>query len=255
MEKIMRLALLISGGGTTMQEILRAVRDGTLSRVHPALIIASKDDAGGIKKAIDHGIDPHNIVVIKPKSFAHPEEFGEAIIAECRSRGVNFIGQFGWLPLTPVNVINVYKRRIMNQHPGPLDPGREDFGGVGMYGRRVHFARLVFVRLTAPLGLKPGMPGYSQHFYTEVTAHHVTKELDRGAVMDSIRVQIEPDDDVDTLQKRALVQEHALQIRALNTVLDGHNYTIRRLDPLVLDEHIGYLNQAKFFAGLAFPKG
>src|SRR3989344_1290503 len=110
----MQLAMLISGGGTTMQEILRAIGDRTLSRVNPALVISSKESAGGIQKALNNGIETKNIVVIKPGKPRHSEEFGELILAECRLRGIDFVGQFGWLPLTPANVIAGYKGCIMN---------------------------------------------------------------------------------------------------------------------------------------------
>ncbi len=128
----LRIALLISGGGTTMREILRATKDGRLPHVIPALMIASREDASGIEKAHEEGMADRNIVVLKPKAFGSPSAFGAAIISACRNRGVDLVGQYGWLPLTPPNVIEAYENMIVNQHPGPLDPGRPDFGGEGM---------------------------------------------------------------------------------------------------------------------------
>ena len=138
----MKIALLISGGGTTMEAIIKAAQNDTLKNVSPVLVIVSKESAGGLIKAKNLGISEKNILVINPKNFKTEEEFGEKIIKECEERKVDFIGQYGWLVKTPENVCEAFKGRIINQHPGPLDNGRSDFGGAGMYGKRVHKARL-----------------------------------------------------------------------------------------------------------------
>jgi phosphoribosylglycinamide formyltransferase-1 len=257
METKMQLAMLISGGGTTMKQILLAIQAGYLPRVNPALIIASSYEAGGIGQALKNGFEMKNIAVIKPrKNPAESQIFGEEILSACHLHGVDFIGQFGWLPLTPENVIDAYRGRIINQHPGPLDPGGiGDFGGPGMYGRRVHCARLAFVRWTAPRALKPGVAGYDEHFCTEVTSHHVTKEFDQGPIIGRTVVPIFPDDDVDMLQKRALPYEHKLQIDMLKAISKGNMPSFIRKKSLVDYNHLEELSDAKRFARTIFPKG
>src|SRR3989338_4157665 len=138
MSTVLRLAMLISGGGTTAAAIIKACRDGLLSGIEPVLVIASKQNINGIEIVKNLGIPEKDILVIAPKQFPTSEKFGETIIKACRQKNVDIVGQYGWLCKTPVNVIEAFRDRMINQHPGPLDPGRPDFGGPGMYGRRVH---------------------------------------------------------------------------------------------------------------------
>jgi len=91
----MRIALLISGGGTTMEAIIKAARDGQLPKVHPALVISSSENAGGIEKAKNLGIKEENILITKPRGFEAEEDFGKAIISECRKRDVDFLPERG----------------------------------------------------------------------------------------------------------------------------------------------------------------
>ena len=72
----MRIALLISGGGTTMEAIINATKNGTLKNVVPVLIIASKKESGGIEKARELGISEEDILIINPKDFKTEKEFG-----------------------------------------------------------------------------------------------------------------------------------------------------------------------------------
>lgn len=245
MQDGLRIAMLISGGGSTAEAIIRACSEGRLRDVVPALLIASKPDIGGIQKAIALGIRTEDIVVIERKAFATPEEFGEAILRECRQRGVNFIGQYGWLPKTPANVVEAYEGMMINQHPGPLDPGRPDFGGKGMFGKAVHAARLNYLRAA-------GWP----EIHTEVVAQRVHAEFDLGAVVESKRVVIEERNwTPEQLQSKALVNEHLVQLSALQAFAHGTVKEIVRETPLIPPENIPILEQAKADAIKAYPKG
>lgn len=248
----MRLALLISGGGTTAEQILRACNPKSMGKsplsgkISPVLLIASRErDEGayGITKALYEGLDGSNIVILKPGSFPTPLDFGEAIIGECEKRGVDLIGQYGWLPLTPPNVIERFQGMMINQHPGPLDPGYLDFGGKGMYGTAVHAARLYFVRRV----------GKDRFPWTEVTAHRVTDQYDEGIVIGRSEVPIEPKDTPYDLQNRSLPFEHRLQIAVLKSFSDGTVEELEREKRLVLpgmEEEI--LKEAKRAAILLF---
>jgi len=216
-----------------MEAIIKATQSGSLSGVTPALVISSKEKSGGILKAKALGISEENIVVLNPKMFETDEEFGKAIINECKSRKVDFIGQYGWLVKTPENVISEYSGMIVNQHPAPLDTGRPDFGGPGMYGVRDHETRLCFVRKT------------NRDFWTEATAHIVTVEYDKGVVVKRKKVAILPDDTAETLQARVLPVEHEVQI---DTIRDFVNNTVKiltREKPLVLQGEEGILEECK----------
>lgn len=252
----LRIAMLISGGGTTMREILRAVKSGFLSRVEPVLVIASRSDVDGIEKAITEGVPDKDVLVMRPKWFDSPEVFGEFILSACRERGVDFIGQYGWLPKTPANLIAAFPNMMVNQHPGPLDPGRPDFGGQGMYGRRVHYARLYFVRRTArPDQRQPGTDGYWQHHFTEATCQRVASEFDKGVLLALTTIPINPDDTVETLRARVLPQEHMIQIETLKAFSEGRVQERTRSEPLVREEHYNILAEAKKIAGILYPRG
>jgi phosphoribosylglycinamide formyltransferase 1 len=239
----MKIALLISGGGTTMEAIIKATKKGTLKNVVPSLVISSSSDAGGIDKAKKLGIKDEDILIINPKDFKNRNEFGEKIIEECRKRNVDFIGQYGWHWLTPENVIKKFEGMIINQHPGPLDTGRPDFGGAGMYGMRVHQTRLEFVKRT------------NRNFWTEATTHRVTTKFDEGAILKRRQVEILPDDTAETLQARVLPVEHQVQIEALQDFANGTVVEFVRDEPLVLLGEEKILDECKKLAIKMYPNG
>lgn len=243
MSEKLRIAMLISGSGTTMQAIIKACKNGQLPKVEPVLVIASKREAGGIKKAVDAGISYQNIHVVFPKDYDNPLDFGKTILLLCGKYKVDFIGQYGWLVKTPANVIEAYKNMIVNQHPGPLDPPNPDFGGQGMYGLRVHAARLNFVRAV------------KRDFWTEATCHRVTEEYDRGAILMAERVPILENDTPETLQKRVLPVEHKVQIKVLQAFSEGNVPFFVREQPLVFPGEEKILEQAKKLAIKQYPNG
>ncbi|MBI4086028.1 MAG: hypothetical protein HY433_02175 [Candidatus Liptonbacteria bacterium] len=239
----MKIALLISGNGTTAEQIILAARSGILKNIEPALIIGSRAGAPGIGRAMEAGISKDNVVVIQLGNFENEETFGEAIIKACEARGVEFIGQYGWMQKTPQNVIERFQGMMVNQHPGPLDTGRLDFGGTGMYGRRVHAARLFFVRRT------------NRDFWTEATAHRVTANFDEGAVVKRKQVPILPDDDAETLRERVLPAEHEVQIETLRDFATWQVKELKRETPLVLPGEEKILDECKAEAIKLYPHG
>ncbi len=240
-----RLAIFISGGGSTMAAIMDACQDGRLTGIKPVLVISSRPDAGGIQKARDRGILDKDILVLEKRAFGSTEAFGEAILHACQTRKVDLIGQYGWLPFTPVNVITAFPHKIVNQHPGPLQGMWPCFGGRGMFGRRVHCARLQFVRTV------------KRDFWTSVVAHFLTTDdaYDQGAVFHMEEVEIQPDDDPVSLAARALSVEHRVQIEALRMLAAGTTLPIHYRDRLVRDDEVEILENAKRTAALLFPHG
>jgi phosphoribosylglycinamide formyltransferase-1 len=245
MKNKLRIAMLGSGGGTTIREIIRATKDGRLRYIEPALVIASNSQAGVIERALAEGVNEDHIAVIRRKDYATPALFGLQILSECHRRGVDFIGQYGWLVRTPENVIEAYAGMMVNQHPGPLDPPWPDFGGPGMYGRRVHCARLYFVRAVG------------KSFFTEVTAQRVDPEYDRGAVLGRLVVPISrlPRDTSATLAARVLPAEHALQIEVLRAFSGGRVQKLSRSERLVHPREVPILEEAKRVAKVLYPQG
>ena len=241
---LLNVAICISGGGTTMREIIIASKNGRLLHVNPALIISSREEAGGIKKAEQEGIAGRNIVVLSRKKFPESADFGEAIIQECRLRSVDLIAQCGFIPLMPSNVIEEYQSMIFNQHPGPIDQARPGFGGKGMYGLRVHHAVLYFAnRIGRPLR-------------TEAIVHRVTNEIDGGAIIGIRPVEIMETDDANALATRVLPHEHSLVIETILKFSEfGGPQEIYRDHPLINENEINLLQKAKEEGIKAFPNG
>ena len=201
----MRIALLISGEGTTMETIIKATQNDTLKNVNPVLVIASKENASGLIKAKNLGISEKNILVINPKNFKTGEEFGEKIIKECKERNVDFIA--------------------------------------GMYGKRVHEARLEFVRRT------------NHDFWTEATSHRVTSKFDEGTILKIKRVPIFPGDTAEILQARMLPIEHEIQIEILKDFSEGKEKEFYRDLSLIRKEEENILEESKELAKKMYPNG
>lgn len=239
-----RLASLISGGGTTMEQIVKACQSGEVP-MEIACIISSNPNAGGIEKAQRLGIPDEDIIVIDPNDFrgvdrkVDQEGFGLKLLKELDRHGATVVTQNGWLPLTPELVIDRYKETIFNQHPGPVP----EFGGSGMYGRRVHAAVLIFRRTT------------KREMWTEVIGQRVYKDYDQGAVVKSSRVDILPPDTVEDLQQRALPVEHRVQIALLKDVARGDVRELNREEPLIKPGEEKILFLAKRVGKLLYPKG
>lgn len=238
----LKLALFISGGGTTASAIIKACFSDLLI-IDPVLIIANKKDIFGIDRLKQLGFRKIDIVVVNPKTYKYPNNFADNLLDECTKRKVDLIGQYGWLPLTPKKLIKYYKNRIINQHPGPLDTGRADFGGKGMYGRRVHAAVLYFRRMT------------KHDFWTEATTHFVTEEFDKGYVIKRQQIKINSDDTIESLQEKVLPIEHKVQIEALKDFADGKVKGFKRNTPLIKKTELKILKEAKRIAEIYYPNG
>lgn len=209
MPSTLNVACLASGGGTTIEAILHAINTGRLPGVCVRLVISSNAKASVMYRAQANGMHSSDILVIDPREYRTPEVFGRAILDACEMRKVGFIGQYGWLPKTPVNVVQEFRTRIVNQHPGSLAPShsvgehRYDFGGKGMYGRRVIAAARHFAHKT------------DTRWYVHATSHYVDADLDTGPVIRQWQVPFTRDDSVEAIQTRLLPVEHAVQIATL----------------------------------------
>lgn len=239
-----RWAALISGGGTTASAMIEACYSGAVP-LEVGCVLASTPDAGGIEKARALGVPEKNIVVVNPRDFrgddgrVDQDKFGRQILEELQHRDITLVTQNGWLPQTPEVVIRAFPDAIFNQHPGPLP----EFGGKGMYGRRVHAAVLLFQRITG------------RESWTEVVAQRVAPEYDRGVVVGSQRVEILRDDTVDDLQRRALPREHELQIGLLQDFVARRVSEVSSRATLVGKGQEEQLVLAKRMARILYPKG
>ena len=226
----------ISGSGTTAAEMIKTTQRDEVPRLELAGIICSNPQAKGIQRILDLGIPLEKIVIVNP----YQEKFSQEILRALHFLNADIITLNGWMPLMPQSVIESYPKRMFNQHPGPVP----EFGGKGMYGRRVHETVIQFSRLTGRTDL-----------YTEVITQRVDINYDAGDIVGFRRVDFTPNDDGDSLQQKALPIEHQVQIELLKNISNNSFPKVHQTLNLVLPDQIKYLIQAKNIAFKKYPHG
>ena len=176
-----RVAVLVSGGGTNLQALLDALHDSPLARV--ARVISSRADAGALERA-RHAAVPTAVLRDPGDSAELLAALGDA----------QLVVLAGYLKLVPTPVVSRFRDRMINIHPALLP----DFGGPGMYGQHVHEAVLA-----------------SGATESGATVHIVDEVFDRGKIIAQEKVRIEPGDTPDTLAARVLEAEHRLLTRVV----------------------------------------
>ena len=176
-----RVAVLVSGGGTNLQALLDALHDSPIARV--TRVISNRPDAGALARARRAGV---TTTVLRD-----PSDPAEVLAALADAQLVVLAG---YLKLVHASVVARFKGRMINIHPALLP----DFGGPGMYGQRVHEAVLAS-------GAKE----------SGATVHFVDEAFDRGEIIAQEKVRIEPGDTPDTLAERVLEAEHRLLPRVV----------------------------------------
>ncbi|MCX6812488.1 MAG: formyltransferase family protein [Candidatus Berkelbacteria bacterium] len=238
MEKPIRLALLASGSGTTCEQIFRACQKcGELfGLVEPVCLVISSADAGAINRLKNAGF-AGEIYICNPK-IVGKEKFADELISIFQKEKIDWFGQYGWLPLMPVEVIK--KFHGINQHPAPVP----FFGGRGMYGRTPHAAIINFRYLV-------GRP-----VKTEATAQIVAEKYDAGEIIATMLTEVRENDMVKSLQARVLPLEWKTQIEALKIISENNGEILPAKSNFTLlpgEEKI--LLKAKEQAIKSYPKG
>ncbi|XVJ51620.1 MAG: phosphoribosylglycinamide formyltransferase [Vampirovibrio sp.] len=192
-----QLAVFISGTGSNMQAIHRAILDGVLTHADLALVFSQKPQAQGLEYAREHHIPT---LCLAPHDFDSPEAFDHALFSELQARQIDYIALAGYLKiLTPI-LTTPYAGKITNIHPSLLPA----YGGTHMFGNRVHASVLA-----------------NAEKYTGCTVHMVTDEVDSGPILGQSRVEVLPDDTVESLARRVLREEHALYPLVLERFMLG----------------------------------
>jgi phosphoribosylglycinamide formyltransferase 1 len=176
MPKPIRLVALISGGGTTLQNLLDRIAAGRLNAVIVG-VVSSRADALGIERAKKAGVPA---VVVSARS----PQFAEEVWSAVRSFAPDLVCFAGWLRLLPIPAD--YRLKVLNIHPALLPA----FGGRGMYGRRVHEAVLAS-------GVK----------VSGCTVHFADNQYDHGPIILQKAVSVEDDDTPERLQARVFAAE------------------------------------------------
>ena len=174
----MRVAVAVSGRGSNLEALLRALGPTAPARV--VLVLSNRADSGALERARAHAVASE--VLHDP---ADPAEW----LARLQRHRIDLLVLAGYVKLVPAAVIARYRERIVNVHPALLPA----FGGPGMYGHRVHEAVLA-----------------SGARESGATVHLVDEVYDRGPILAQGRVPVLPGDTPDSLAARVLQVEHRL---------------------------------------------
>ena len=194
-EKI-RIAVLVSGGGTNLQALIDAQQAGEIPDGEIALVVSNKAGAYALERAAKAGIPA--VTVTKKASGGTQEGFEQALLAILKENSIDLIILAGFLAILSADFTRAYNDRIINVHPSLIP----SFCGKGFYGLKVHEAALEY-------GVK----------VTGATVHLVNEIPDGGRILLQKAVDILPDDSAETLQKRVMEQaEWKLQPKAAQLV-------------------------------------
>lgn len=179
---MLRIAVLVSGGGTNLQAIIDSIADGRIKDTQIVKVISNKADAYALKRAEENGIASEAVV---RKDFTDKEAFHEALIRAVDEAQPDLVVLAGFLVVLPLKMIEKYRGRIINIHPSLIP----SFCGNGFYGLKVHEAALA-------RGVK----------VTGATVHFVDEGTDTGPIIAQKAVEVQEGDTAEILQKRVMEQ-------------------------------------------------
>lgn len=195
---MLRVGVLVSGGGTNLQAIIDAVEAGRVANTTIVSVVTNRKAAFALERAKKHGIET---AVIRPKDFENKALFTDALIQHFDSLGIELIVLAGYLVILEDAFIAHFRNRIINVHPS-LIPA---FCGDGFYGLKVHEKAL-------ERGVK--LSGATVHFVDEIT--------DGGPIISQKTVEVLEDDTPKTLQKRVMEEaEWQLLPEAIHMIATG----------------------------------
>ncbi|MBQ1609191.1 MAG: phosphoribosylglycinamide formyltransferase [Lachnospiraceae bacterium] len=203
---MLKIAVMVSGGGTNLQAIIDAIANGTITDTQIVAVISNNADAYALERARNAGIKP---VCVSRKEIPDRAAYDDALLAAVEESGADLIVLAGFLVVIPTKMIQAYRNRIINIHPS-LIPA---FCGTGYYGLKVHEGVL-------SRGVK----------VTGATVHFVDEGTDTGPIILQKAVAVEEGDTPQILQRRVMEQAEwkllpqAIQLIAHNRVqvVDGH---------------------------------
>lgn len=195
---MLRVVVMVSGGGTNLQAIMDGVENGTITNTEIVGVISNNKNAYALERARNKGIPAR---CISPKEFSTREEFNQALLAGVDSYQPDLIVLAGFLVVIPVEMIQKYRNRIINIHPS-LIPA---FCGTGYYGLKVHEAAL-------SRGVK----------VVGATVHFVDEGTDTGPIILQRAVEVRPGDTPEVLQRRVMEEaEWVIMPRAIDLIANG----------------------------------
>lgn len=195
---MLKLAVLVSGGGTNLQAIIDGIEQGTITNAALDVVISNNKNAYALERARSHGIEA---VALSPKDFDTRELFNEALYQELTDRQIDLIVLAGCLVVIPGKIIHEFENRMINIHPSLIP----SFCGTGYYGLKVHEKAL-------ERGVK----------ISGATVHFVDEGTDTGPIIDQKAVAVEEGDTPEILQRRIMEQaEWIILPKAIDDIANG----------------------------------
>lgn len=195
---MLKVGVLVSGGGTNLQAILDAIDNGEITNAQVSLVISNNAGAYALERAKNHKIEA---VCVSPKSYENREEFHKALLEKLQESRVDLVVLAGFLVAVPAMIVEAFPNRIINIHPSLIP----SFCGTGYYGLRVHEGALARgVRVTG------------------ATVHFVDAGTDTGPIILQKAVEIDPEDTPETLQRRVMENaEWKILPKAIDLIANG----------------------------------
>ena len=192
------IVCLVSGGGTNLAAIIKAIEDGSIKNIRIKSVISNNADAYALERAKNAGIESK---CISPKSFSNRDDFNKALLDELRSLNPDLIVLAGFLVNISKDIVDAFENKIINIHPSLIP----SFCGKGYYGLKVHEA-----------ALKRGVK------VTGATVHFVDAGIDTGKIIIQKAVDVLPGDDAKTLQRRVMEEaEWIILPKAVEMIANG----------------------------------
>ncbi len=195
---MLKIAVLVSGGGTNLQAIIDRIADGTVQNAQIVRVISNNPGVYALERAEKAGIPAQ---VLSPKSYASREDFHDALLAALQESGADLVVLAGFLVAIPLQVVRAYAGRIINIHPALIP----SFCGKGYYGLHVHESVLA-------RGVK----------VTGATVHFVDEDLDHGQIILQKAVEIPEGITAQELQKKVMEEaEWVILPKAIDLIARG----------------------------------
>lgn len=195
---MLRLAVMVSGGGTNLQAVIDAIDGGIIRNAQIAVVISNKKDAYALERAKEHGI---RNCCISPKEYENRKAFGLALVNILEQEQIDLVVLAGYLVILPEVLIQKYKNKMINIHPSLIP----SFCGEGYYGLKVHEAVLA-------RGVK----------VTGATVHFVDEGTDTGPIIIQKAVAVMQDDTPQILQQRVMEEaEWKILPQAIDWIAGG----------------------------------
>ncbi len=195
---MLRVGVMVSGGGTNLQAILDSIDNGTIRNARVEAVISNNRNAYALERARNHGIEA---VCVSPRDYESREQFNEALLEKVNEYQLDLIVLAGFVVAIPAAMIQRYRNRIINIHPSLIP----SFCGVGYYGLKVHEA-----------ALKRGVK------VTGATVHFVDEGTDTGPILLQKPVEVKEGDTPEILQRRVMEEaEWILLPKAIDMIANG----------------------------------